>query len=44
MPAKGMPRAAFNAYRHLIRKDREWLEGNLPLVRQEGDGYRSVGT
>ena len=32
VPAKAMPKAAFNAYRYLIRKDREWLERNHPLV------------
>jgi hypothetical protein len=31
--AKEMPKAAFNAYRYLIRKDREWLERNHPLSR-----------
>ena len=33
MPAKRMPKEAFNAYRYLIRKDRVWLEGNQPLGR-----------
>ena len=33
-PAKAMPREAFNAYRYLARKDREWLAVNHPLVRR----------
>jgi hypothetical protein len=33
VPAKGMPKEAFNAYRYLIRNDRGWLEGNCPLGR-----------
>ena len=32
-PVKGMPKAAFNAYRYLIRKDRGWLEKDHPLRR-----------
>lgn len=34
--AKLMPKAAFNAYRYLIREDRGWLERNHPLARPRG--------
>jgi hypothetical protein len=33
-PAKKMPKAPFNAYRFLIRKDREWLQRNHPMTRR----------
>ena len=33
VPAKSLPKAAFNAYRYLIRKDRAWLDENWPLRR-----------
>ena len=36
VPAKSLPKAAFNAYRYLIRKDRNWLERNHPLIRVAG--------
>jgi transposase-like protein len=35
-PAKQFPKAASNAYRYLIRKDRSWLSQNHPLPPQRG--------
>ena len=37
-PAKEMPRGAFNAYRFLLRKDREWLRSNHPLTGNSRSG------
>ena len=37
-PAKEMPKSAFNAYRYLIRKDREWLRSHHPLPRNARAG------
>ena len=34
VPAKQMPKEAFNAYRYLLREDRKWLESNHPLRRR----------
>jgi hypothetical protein len=35
-PGKEMPKAAFNAYRYLIRKDRDWLEKSHSSKRGAG--------